>query len=56
MLVRLYFEKAPPKAYSPISVILSGIVILVRPEHPKKASYPIFVTLSGIVTLVRPEQ
>ena len=38
----------PLKAYSPISVTLSGIIIDVRPLHPLKAESSILVTLSGM--------
>ena len=56
MLVRLV---QPPKAYSPILVTLSGIVILVRLVKPLKTQAPILVTLfpsivSGITTVSAP--
>ena len=41
-------------AYSPISVILSGIVTLVRLLQPKNAEPPIEVAPTGIVYLVIP--
>ena len=40
----------------PISVTLSGIVILVSDLHMKNANSPIEVTLSGMVILVSEEQ
>ena len=39
-----------------ISVTLSGIIILVKPEQPEKVDSLITVTLSEIVTFVKPLQ
>ena len=41
------------KAYSPIFVTLSGIIIALILEHPLNAEFPMPVTLFGIVTLER---
>lgn len=48
-------DEQPEKAYSPISVTLSGIVMLVKLLQSLKASELIELTLSGIVTLVKEE-
>ena len=45
-------EEQSRKAYPPILVTLSGIVIYSKEEQPSKALYPMLVTLSPIVTEV----
>ena len=50
MLVRL---KQLRKAYLPMLVTPSGMVMLVSPVQPSKAELPMFVTLVGMVMLVR---
>jgi hypothetical protein len=42
-------EEQQLKAYPPIDVTPSGIVMAVREEHPQKAQWSIDVTESGIV-------
>ena len=42
-------EEHPSKAALPITVTLSGIVMVVRAVHLAKAALPIVVTPSGIV-------
>ena len=44
------------KAYPPISVTASGMVIEAKPVQSSKAHRPILVTASGMVTEVKPEQ
>lgn len=43
----------PQKAFSPMLVTLSGIMMLVKLLHSKKAQSPMLVTSSGIVMLVK---
>ena len=45
-------EEHLQKAYSPIDITPSGIVMAAREEHPLKASSPIVVTPSAKVTFV----
>jgi hypothetical protein len=46
----------PEKAWSPIAVTLSGMVIEVKDLHPSKALLPMFTTLSGMFISCRAEQ
>jgi hypothetical protein len=47
-------EEQSQNAYSPISVIPSGITMEVREEQSRKAQTPIRVTLSGIMVFWQP--
>ena len=42
------------KALSPISVMLEGNTMLVKPELPKKALAPIDTTSSGMIVFLQP--
>ena len=46
----------PSKAYIPMLVTLSGMVIDVKPLQPEKADCPMLITLSGMVMDVKPLQ
>src|ERR1700739_2057083 len=55
-IVTLFRPAQSKKVSSPMSVTLSGIVILVRLVHPMKAPGPIFTRPLTKVTFVRPLQ